>query len=156
MALLAIKQTYQEAGLEVSEDELPDHLAYVLEFGAAHDLHRGASLLLANRAGLELLRIHLDDIGSPWAGTLRAVCQTLPPLDGDDVRAVERLIAEGVEEEYVGLSGYGHEDGSADMPPADMSPYAIDAAGPPASAFAPPPPAGKTFIPLSEVKGRRS
>lgn len=156
MALLEIKQTYQEAGLDVSDDELPDHLAYVLEFGAAHDLHRGVSLLLTNRAGLELLRIHLQDTGSPWAGVLRAVCATLPPLDGDDVKAVERLITEGVEEEHVGLTGYGHEDGSADMPPADMSPYAIDAAGPPASAFAPPQTGGRAFIPLSQVKGRRS
>ena len=156
MALLEIKQTYREAGLDVSDDELPDRLAYVLEFGAAHSLRSGLSVLLSNRAGIELLRIHLDDIGSSWAGVLRAVCATLPPLDGDDVRAVERLIAEGVEEEYVGLSGYGYEDGSADMPPADMSPYAIDAAGPPASAFPPPQPSGQAFIPLSQVKGRRS
>lgn len=155
MALLEIKQTYREAGLEVSDDELPDHLAYVLEFGAAHDLRRGVSVLLSNRAGIELLRIHLDEIGSSWAGALRAVCSTLPALDGDDITAVERLIAEGVEEEFVGLSGYGHEDGSADMPPADMSPYAIDAAGPPSSAFSPPP-SGKTFIPLRDVKGLQS
>ncbi|HLS32327.1 MAG TPA: nitrate reductase molybdenum cofactor assembly chaperone [Brevibacterium sp.] len=153
MALLDIKQTYREAGLEVSEDELPDHLAYVLEFGAAHDLRRGVSILLANRAGVELLRIHLNESGSSWAGVLRAVCATLPALDGDDIRAVDRLIAEGVEEEFVGLSGYGHEDGSADMPPADMSPYAIDPAGPPASAFTDPAPHGPAFIPLSDVKG---
>lgn len=152
-ALLDIKQTYRAAGLEVSDDELPDHLTYVLEFGAAHDLHRGVSILLANRAGLELLRIHLAETGSSWAGVLRAVCATLPALDGDDIRAVDRLIAEGVQEEFVGLSGYGHEDGSADMPPADMSPYAIDPAGPPATSFADPAPGGTTFIPLSDVKG---
>lgn len=155
MALLDIKQSYREAGLEVSEDELPDHLAYVLEFGAAHDLPRGVSILLSNRAGVELLRIHLNQTESSWAGVLRAVCATLPALDGDDIRAVDRLIAEGVEEEFVGLSGYGHEDGSADMPPADMRPYAIDPAGPPSSTFSPPT-TGKAFIPLSEVKGPRS
>lgn len=173
MALLDIKNAYREAALEVSEDELPDHLAYVLEFGAAHDVHRGASILLANRAGIELLRLHLIDIDSPWAGVLRAVCATLPALDGDDIHAVQRLAAEGPEEELVGLAGYG--DGSADMPPADMTPYATAAAssgapepyssapeapgqgscGPVSGGFSAAPGSGAqpAFIPLSDVKG---
>lgn len=142
VALLEIKDAYRRAGLDVSDDELPDHLTYVLEFGAAHDLRAAAAVLLTHRAGVELLRLHLIDTGSPWAGVLRAVCATLPPLDGDDVEAVRRLAAEGPEEELVGLAGYG--DGSADMPPADMSPYAV-APGAPA--------AGPVFVPLSNVKG---
>lgn len=144
MALLDVKNAYREAGLDVSDDELPDHLTYVLEFGAAHDLRAALRILLTNRAGVELLRLHLNDIDSPWAGALRAVCATLPPLDGDDVDAVRRLAAEGPDDELVGLSGYG--DGSADMPPADMSPYAV----PPGGGA---PRGGPVFVPLSQVKG---
>lgn len=69
---------------------------------------------------------------------------------------VQRLAAEGPEEELVGLAGYG-DDGSLNMPPADMSPYRI-----------PPPGAGlgttagtaagstSAFIPLNDVKGLQS
>ncbi|KAB1643673.1 nitrate reductase molybdenum cofactor assembly chaperone [Gulosibacter chungangensis] len=157
MALLEIKEAYQAAGLEVSDAELPDHLSYVLEFGAAHDLHAALAILLKNRAGIELLRIHLLETGSRWAGALTALCVTLPALDSNDISEVQRLAAEGPEEELVGLAGYG-DDGSLDMPPADMSPYRI-----------PPPGAGlgstvgttagtgagstSAFIPLNDVKG---
>ena len=36
MALLALKQTYAAAGLRLTDDELPDHLAVVLEYAAAN------------------------------------------------------------------------------------------------------------------------
>lgn len=165
MALLEIKQLYREAGLEVSEDELPDHLAYVLEFGAAHDLRVAARVLLTHRAGVELLRLHLDDISSPWHPVIAAVCATLPPLDGDDMSAVAKLASEGPASEEVGLS-----DGAEDMPPMDMSPYAIDSGGvdpyaasdPYASADTSPHACGTAgagspaFVPLSDLKGPRS
>ncbi|MDJ1370558.1 nitrate reductase molybdenum cofactor assembly chaperone [Gulosibacter molinativorax] len=140
MALLEIKETYQQAGLDVSDDELPDHLSYVLEFGAAHDLRAALSILLKNRAGIELLRIHLVETGSRWAGALTALCATLPPLDTSDISEVQRLAAEGPAEERVGLAGYG-DDGSLDMPPADMTPYRV-----PSSSTS-------AFIPLEDVKG---
>lgn len=142
MALLEIKEAYQAAGLDVSDDELPDHLSYVLEFGAAHNLHAALAILLKNRAGIELLRIHLLEAGSPWAGALTALCATLPALDSNDVSDVHRLAMEGPADEQVGLAGYG-DDGSLDMPPADMTPYRV-----PASSAA-------AFIPLDEVKGLR-
>lgn len=107
MALVRIKQEFRAAGVEMSEDELPDHLTVVLEFAAAHDPERGAKILRSNRAGLELLRLHLAEIDSPWHGALQAVCSTLPRLDADDREAVARLAAEGPEEETVGLDGYG-------------------------------------------------
>ena len=145
LALLKIKEQYRNAGLEVSDDELPDHLTYVLEFGAAHGLFEAVEILKANRAGLELLRLHLEERESVWHGAIDAVCATLPELQGSDVEAVQKLVAEGPENELVGLAGYG--DGSEDMPPMDMTPYAT----------APPPaPGGKTFIPLDSLKGRSS
>lgn len=144
-ALLKIKAQYRQAGLEVSDDELPDHLTYVLEFGAAHQLVEAADILKTNRAGLELLRLHLADQDSVWHGAIDAVCATLPTLQGSDIEAVQKLAAEGPEDELVGLGGYG--DGSEDMPPMDMTPYAMS-----------PPPSQsgqQAFIPLSNLKGRR-
>lgn len=107
LALLRIKEEYARAGLVLTEDELPDHLCVVLEFAATTDQKAGLRMMLNNRAGLELLRLHLTEIGSPWSGALEAVCATLPALRGKDRDAVQRLIEEGPADEQVGLSPYG-------------------------------------------------
>jgi nitrate reductase delta subunit len=104
-ALLRLKQTYAAAGWHLGDDELPDHLAVVLEF-AATDPTTGARLLTEHRAGLELLRLALNDDGSPWAHVLDSVSATLPTLAGDDREAVMRLAAQGPPEEQVGLDPY--------------------------------------------------
>jgi len=101
MALLALKQTYAAAGLRLTDDELPDHLAVVLEFAATNPLV-GAELLTQHRAGLELLRLALRDDHSPWADVLDSISATLPPLHGDERTAVARLAAEGPPVEQVG------------------------------------------------------
>ncbi|WP_295693787.1 nitrate reductase molybdenum cofactor assembly chaperone [Lapillicoccus sp.] len=106
MALLRFKQTYLSAGFELADAELPDHLCVVLEFAATGDQALGRDLMLDHRAGLELLRISLRDLGSPWAGLLDAVTATLPPLRGDERDAVRRLAAEGPPEEEVGLAPF--------------------------------------------------
>lgn len=110
LALLRIKQVYTRAGLILTEDQLPDHLCVVLEFAATTDQQAGLKMMLDNRAGLELLRLHLNDIDSPWGGALEAVCATLPALKGKDYEAVQRLAEEGPEEEQVGLDAYGTPD----------------------------------------------
>ncbi|MFE9024004.1 nitrate reductase molybdenum cofactor assembly chaperone [Streptomyces sp. NPDC007808] len=104
-ALLRLKQTYTRAGWRLGDDELPDHLAVVLEF-AATDPGTGAQLLIEHRAGLELLRLALQDEGSPWASVLESVSATLPALAGDEREAVARLAAQGPPEEQVGLDPY--------------------------------------------------
>ncbi|MCC2313725.1 nitrate reductase molybdenum cofactor assembly chaperone [Cellulomonas xiejunii] len=109
VALVEYKQAYRAAGFELAADELPDHVAVVLEFASTGDVatqESGLRLLLAHRAGLELLRLALLDAGSPWAGALVAVCATLPPLDGDDREAVARLAAQGPPGEEVGLEPF--------------------------------------------------
>ncbi|GIG29645.1 nitrate reductase molybdenum cofactor assembly chaperone [Cellulomonas marina] len=115
VALVEFKQAYRAAGftMATSEDlpdgELPDHLCVVLEFGSSGDeraQEAALRLLLAHRAGLELLRLGLLEAGSPWAGPLVAVCATLPPLDGDERAAVARLAAEGPPGEEVGLQPF--------------------------------------------------
>ncbi|MFD6229686.1 nitrate reductase molybdenum cofactor assembly chaperone [Streptomyces sp. NPDC060232] len=105
VALLRLKQTYAGAGWRLGDDELPDHLAVVLEF-AATDPATGHGLLTEHRAGLELLRLALNDDGSPWAHVLDSVSATLPALAGDAREAVLRLAAQGPPEEQVGLDPY--------------------------------------------------
>jgi nitrate reductase delta subunit len=109
VALVTFKQAYRAAGFEVAEDELPDHLAVVLEFassGGEETWQAGIRLLLEHRAGLELLRLALLDAGSPYAGALVAVSATLPALAGDDREAVARLAADGPPGEDVGLEPF--------------------------------------------------
>ena len=106
MALLRFKQTYLRAGFELDDGELPDHLCVVLEFAGTVDHELGRGLMLDHRAGLELLRISLRDLSSPWAGLLDAITATLPPLRGDERDAVRRLTAEGPPEEEVGLAPF--------------------------------------------------
>ncbi len=108
MALLRFKQTYLRAGFELDEAELPDHLCVVLEFAATVDQGVGRDLMLDHRAGLELLRISLRDMASPWASLIDAVTATLPPLRGDERDAVRRLAAEGPPEEEVGLAPFAN------------------------------------------------
>jgi nitrate reductase delta subunit len=116
MALLRFKQTYLSAGFELDGAELPDHLCVVLEFAATVDHGLGRDLLLDHRAGLELLRLSLRDVGSPWADLLDAVTATLPPLRGDERDAVRRLAAEGPPEEEVGLAPFASPQFSPGAP----------------------------------------
>lgn len=135
MALLRFKQAYQTAGAHLEDGELPDHLCVVLEFAATVDAEVGEQLLLDHRAGVEMLRMALRDLDSPWAGVVEALCATLPPLRGDEAEAVQRLAAEGPPAEEVGLTPYGTP--------------AFDAA------LAPPfPPAGPVDLPMPTLARR--
>jgi len=116
MALLRFKQVYLRAGFELDDAELPDHLCVVLEFAATVDQGLGRDLMLDHRAGLELLRISLRDLGSPWASLLDAVAATLPPLRGEERDAVRRLAAEGPPEEEVGLAPFANPQFSPGAP----------------------------------------
>jgi nitrate reductase molybdenum cofactor assembly chaperone NarJ/NarW len=130
VALLRFKQTYLRCGFVLDADgehggELPDHLCVVLEFAATVDQRLGRGLLLDHRAGLELLRLSLQEADSGWAGAVAAVCSTLPPLKGDEWLAVRRLAAEGPPEEEVGLTPYatpGFDPGPAPPPGALSEP----------------------------------
>ncbi len=117
LALLRFKQTYLGAGYELDDSELPDHLCVVLEFAATVDQERGRSLILDHRAGIELLRLSLADMSSPWAALIDAVTATLPALQGDERDAVRRLAAEGPPEEEVGLAPFAAPQFSAGVAP---------------------------------------
>jgi nitrate reductase delta subunit len=127
VALLRFKTAYREAGMLLSDAELPDHLGVLLEFGATADVAMARTLLLEHRAGLELLRLALEDAHSPWAHVLRAVSATLPPLAGDDRDAVMKLAAQGPPAEEVGLAPFAPPEymPQTDMPQTRGGPVAL-------------------------------
>ncbi|WP_067716206.1 nitrate reductase molybdenum cofactor assembly chaperone [Nocardia yamanashiensis] len=106
MALLRFKHAYRHAGVELGDEELPDHLAVLLEFAATVDPIGGERLLGEHVPVLELLRLSLSDNGSAYSGVLAAVLSTLPPVTTADRRRIAELAAEGPPEEEVGLDPF--------------------------------------------------
>ena len=107
MALLRLKKLYRAAGLPLDCAELPDHLAVMLAFAALAPPGHGEVLLAEHRPALELLRLSLHDLESPYAHVLDAVAACLPALGVSDRAEVARLAREGPPDEAVGLEPYG-------------------------------------------------
>ncbi|WP_419995663.1 nitrate reductase molybdenum cofactor assembly chaperone [Streptomyces boninensis] len=105
VALVAFKEAYRAHGLEFTGGgELPDFLPAVLHFTATTG---DTSLLDEHRAGLELLRLSLEDCGTPYARVLQAVCATLPGPSPKDRAAAMQMARNGPPREDVGLEPYG-------------------------------------------------
>ena len=107
MALVRLKKLYRTAGLAMDSDELPDHLTVMLAFAALAEEGMGEALLAEHRPAIELLRLSLHDLESPYAHVLDAVAACLPPLTVTERGEVARLAREGPPEEAVGLEPYG-------------------------------------------------
>lgn len=107
MALLRLKKLYRAAGLPMESTELPDHLTVMLAFAALAPPGHGDALLAEHRAAIELLRLSLHDLDSPYAHVLDALAACLPALSVTDRGEVARLAREGPPEEAVGLEPYG-------------------------------------------------
>lgn len=106
-ALLRLKQMYRSAGLPLEgSGELPDFLPVMLEFAAAAPDGRGEIALREHRAALELVRLSLRDLASPYAELLDAVCLTLGEASPAERARVGRLAAEGPPRELVGLEPF--------------------------------------------------
>ncbi|MDO5533781.1 MAG: nitrate reductase molybdenum cofactor assembly chaperone [Propionibacteriaceae bacterium] len=131
IALVQFKQAFRRAGLEVTDDELPDHLSVVLEFGATGSVDVAWRLLNDHRSGIELLQLGLDTKSSPWADAVTALRATLPELDGSQAEAVARLLAEGPPNEDVGLDGYALDPRLNPHPADDDLDLSLDLTGAP-------------------------
>ncbi|BDZ54141.1 nitrate reductase molybdenum cofactor assembly chaperone [Agromyces marinus] len=104
--LAEFKQRYREAGFELGgTGELPDHLPLALEY-ARHRPEDGAALMQEYRASLELIRLALEERGSPYAGVVAAVCATLPGRSPADRQQAMAMAASGPPTESVGLDPY--------------------------------------------------
>lgn len=79
-SLAELKGLYRTHGFRLTAEELPDYLPVMLEF-AAKAAAPGQRLLAGFRPALELLHHNLEDFGTPYAAVVRAVADTLPPID---------------------------------------------------------------------------
>ncbi|GAA5203189.1 nitrate reductase molybdenum cofactor assembly chaperone [Microbacterium jejuense] len=106
-AVLAdLKRRYRETGLQLDgTGELPDYLPLVLEF-ARHAPREGTAVLQEYRPSLELIRIALAERGSPYAGVVAAVCDTLPGRSPADRQQAMAMAAAGPPRETVGLDAH--------------------------------------------------
>jgi nitrate reductase delta subunit len=106
MALLRLKKLYRAAGFPMDGPELPDHLVVMLAFAAVAPPGYGDAVLTEHRPALELLRLSLHDLASPYAHLLDAIAECLPELSVTDRADVARLVREGPPDEAVGLEPY--------------------------------------------------
>ena len=120
----AVAQSNDDAMAQMNQDGQPQQgaqgnpicirlegqLATIDRGAGTGDPAAGRALLMAHRAGLELLRLALRDVNSPWADVLDSVSATLPPLAGGERDAVARLAAKGPPEEQVGLAPFAPPD----------------------------------------------
>lgn len=106
LELVRLKRRFTEAGLALTDEELPDYLPVLLEFAALAPEH-GEPLLAELRGPLELVRSRLHELGSPYAPLLDAIVAGLPKLTAAQAEGVRRLALEGPPDELVGLEPFG-------------------------------------------------
>jgi nitrate reductase delta subunit len=106
VAILRFKQAYEACGFTIGTEELPDHLAVVLEFAAVGDRVTGDALLAEHAAPIGLLREALHDLGSAYSHVLDAVVATLPDVTPEVAARMKELAASGPPVEDVGLEPF--------------------------------------------------
>lgn len=105
-SLLRLKHLYAAAGLKLESRELPDYLPVVLEFAELAPEGLGRHLLGEHRAGLEMLRLHLTELDSPYRYLIEGICSGLPRLSSAELEVVGRLLKQGPPIEQVGLQPF--------------------------------------------------
>jgi nitrate reductase delta subunit len=132
LALARFKALYRSHGFELQGGELPDFLPVVLEFAAQGDVTLGLQLLQEHRPAIELLRLALLDLDTPYATVLTGLCALLPGVSPADEAAAVALARNGPPGESVGLTPYGapgsHSSISAD-PLAGLGPTSLEFTG---------------------------
>ncbi len=106
LALLKIKSSYREAGLDPDENELPDFLPLMLEFSVLAPGQSGGELLDRHRESIELIRAGLIRAESPWAGLFDVVRDGMPGLSRRQINRIKRLAEEGPPSEEVGMEPF--------------------------------------------------
>lgn len=106
-AILRFKQAYLDAGYDLGSEELPDHLAVVLEFAAVGDTLTGEALLAEYQEAVHLLRDALARMDSAYVHVLDAVVATLPEVTPEVRERMAVIAAYGPPAEQVGLEPFG-------------------------------------------------
>lgn len=106
MALWRFQEAYRSRGLGIADGELPDFLPVVLELAADGDEDLALALLLEHRAGLEVLQQSLEAMGSPYAGVVHLLNDSLPDPTEAVLEAARALAEQGPPAEDVGLEPF--------------------------------------------------
>jgi nitrate reductase delta subunit len=104
-ALVRFTSAYRGGGIQLAGGELPDHIGLVCEV-AARAPEVGLALLAEHRAGIELLRIALDEAQSPYVDVVDAIRAVLPDAAPTDLDLALQLARSGPPEEEVGLEPF--------------------------------------------------
>jgi nitrate reductase delta subunit len=104
MALVGFKESYQAAGFDIGNEELPDFLPVVLEFGAVGDIAVALELLAQHRSGIEVLSAALHRFSSPYAHAVDALLVVVPAAP--EGPTAQELAAAGPPSEVVGLAPF--------------------------------------------------
>lgn len=105
-AILRFKQAYLDSGHDLGNEELPDHLAVVLEFAAIGNRVTGEALLAEHSGAINLLRDALATMESPYVHVLDAVVATLPSVTPEVRARMAEIAAYGPPVEQVGLEPF--------------------------------------------------
>ena len=106
VAILKFKHVYSDAGHEITDEELPDHIAVVLEFAAVSNSVAGEALLAEHASPIGLLRDALVKMDSVYYHVLDAVIATLPRITPEIRAQIAKLAASGPPVEEVGLEPF--------------------------------------------------
>ena len=129
LSLARLKALYRTHGFELQDGELPDFLPVILEFAAQGDVVLGLQLLQEHRPAIELLRLALLDIDTPYASVLTGLCALLPGVSPADEAAAIALARNGPPGESVGLTPYGAPGSPAADPLAGLGPTSLEFTG---------------------------
>lgn len=105
-AMVRFKRAYAESGHELGREELPDHIAVLLEYAAVGDPFTGEALLVEHRGPIALLRDSLAAMDSAYVHVLDAVLATLPDLTPEIEARIAELAVSGPPVEEVGLEPF--------------------------------------------------
>lgn len=104
-AILRFKEVYRDAGYDLNERELADHIAVVLEFASVDPLN-GEALLHEHLAPIGLMREALFQMGSVYHHVLDAVLATLTQITPEVRARMAELASSGPPVESVGLEPF--------------------------------------------------
>ncbi|HSX92626.1 MAG TPA: nitrate reductase molybdenum cofactor assembly chaperone [Hydrogenophaga sp.] len=120
-AMIDLVRTYEQAGLLLREDELPDHLGVLLEYASTQPPAQARALLAETAHILRAIFSALLQKGSPYASVLAAVLE----LAGERAEAVAVAEDEPLDESWEEPAVFGGCSTAGQSRPAPPQPVRI-------------------------------
>lgn len=117
-AMIDLMQTYEKAGLQMSPDELPDHLCVVLEFASTQPPGLAREFLGEMANILAVIFSALQQRGSPYAAVVAAVLE----LAGHTAQAVSIAADEPMDDSWAEPAAFDGCSTRGQARPGDVQP----------------------------------